>query len=179
MGPVVDKIKDMGVRHVIAWHALCGFWGGLSDELGEQYEAELIMPDPPANLLVRPHGGWVQWGQGFLRYLSEICESRSSTPFRLVFIVPSRPSHVTSWGDGVSSILPPHPTTQALNPETAWIPPSVAGVRIPRDPTALHTDMHAYLAGCGVDGVKVDVQVGRGVLQGPAVGHQQGGVCLL
>ncbi|KFM27125.1 putative galactinol-sucrose galactosyltransferase 2 [Auxenochlorella protothecoides] len=105
LGPVVDKIKDMGVRHVIAWHALCGFWGGLSDELGEQYEAELIMPDPPANLL-------------------------------------------------------------ALNPETAWIPPSVAGVRIPRDPTALHTDMHAYLAGCGVDGVKVDVQSTLGLLGG-------------
>lgn len=54
---------------------------------------------------------------------------------------------------------------QDVNPETAFIPPAAGGIRIPRQPGKLHADMHAYLARCGVAGVKVDVQVGAAFVQ--------------
>lgn len=38
----------------------------------------------------------------------------------------------------------------------------LSGLGLPADPTPLHSDMHAYLAAAGVDGVKVDVQVRAG-----------------
>ena len=40
-------------------------------------------------------------------------------------------------------------------------PPFSSGVALPADPSALHRDMHAYLAGCGVDGVKAGRQGAR------------------
>ena len=39
-----------------------------------------------------------------------------------------------------------------------------------RDPTVLHQAMHRYLAGCGVDGVKVDAQSGLTCLSSNLVG---------
>ena len=58
------------------------------------------------------------------------------------------------------TMLRPVPTPSMLeaDPAVAWVQPVLGGVCLPLDPTALHRDMHAYLAGCGVDGVKVDVQ---------------------
>ena len=58
------------------------------------------------------------------------------------------------------TLLMPVPTASilAVDPAVAWVQPVLSGVCLPLDPTALHRDMHAYLAACGVDGVKVDVQ---------------------
>ncbi|KAI3436643.1 hypothetical protein D9Q98_006059 [Chlorella vulgaris] len=64
----------------------------------------------------------------------------------------------------------PTPGMLAADPSVAWTQPTVSGVGLPSDPTALHEDMHAYLAGCGVDGVKVDVQGTLGLLgSGPGL----------
>jgi raffinose synthase len=38
-------------------------------------------------------------------------------------------------------------------------------VGIAERPDALYNAMHAYLAGCGVDGVKVDCQAGVGLVR--------------
>lgn len=59
-----------------------------------------------------------------------------------------------------AKLLHPRPTpgVQEVDPSVAWVQPVLAGVSLPLDPTQLHSDMHAYLASCGVDGVKVDVQ---------------------
>jgi hypothetical protein len=37
----------------------------------------------------------------------------------------------------------------------------LAGIGLPRDPGAFYQQLHSYLASLGIDGVKVDVQVGR------------------
>lgn len=52
----------------------------------------------------------------------------------------------------------PLPGILEADPAVNWIQPVLCGVSLPMDPTQLHHDMHAYLKGCGVDGVKVDVQ---------------------
>ena len=77
-----------------------------------------------------------------------------------------------------ATLLTPIPTQGILaqDPAVAWVQPVVAGVNIPLDPTALHDDMHAYLASCGVDGVKVDVQGTIG-LAGSVGGALGGGTC--
>ncbi|KAL4442956.1 hypothetical protein ABPG77_008447 [Micractinium sp. CCAP 211/92] len=62
-------------------------------------------------------------------------------------------------------VLPtPTPGVLAVDPAVAWVQPVLSGVGLPADPRQLHEDMHAYLAGCGVDGVKVDVQSTIGLL---------------
>ncbi|PSC71477.1 raffinose synthase [Micractinium conductrix] len=58
----------------------------------------------------------------------------------------------------------PTPGMLTVDPAVAWVQPVLSGVALPADPSALHRDMHAYLAGCGVDGVKVDVQSTVGLL---------------
>lgn len=52
----------------------------------------------------------------------------------------------------------PSPGTLEVDPSMAWVHPAVAGVGIPRNPRAFHAALHSYLASCGVDGLKVDVQ---------------------
>jgi raffinose synthase len=47
---------------------------------------------------------------------------------------------------------------QEADPAIAWIQPVLCGLSLPLNPTLLHSDMHSYLASCGIDGVKVDVQ---------------------
>lgn len=72
-------------------------------------------------------------------------------------------------------VLPtPTPGILEIDPSVAWNPPVLAGLSFPPDPSALHRDMHAYLAAAGVDGVKVDVQgtvglAGSGAGGGPAL----------
>ncbi|PRW56188.1 raffinose synthase [Chlorella sorokiniana] len=52
----------------------------------------------------------------------------------------------------------PSPGTLEVDPSMQWVHPAVNGVAIAADPRPLHNDLHTYLAECGVDGVKVDVQ---------------------
>jgi hypothetical protein len=42
------------------------------------------------------------------------------------------------------------------------VPQVLAGIGLPRDPAAFYQQLHSYLASLGIDGVKVDVQVGVG-----------------
>ncbi|KAL4457682.1 hypothetical protein ABPG75_012547 [Micractinium tetrahymenae] len=62
-------------------------------------------------------------------------------------------------------VLPtPTPGMLSVDPTVAWVQPVLSGVGLPADPRQLHEDMHSYLAGCGIDGVKVDVQSTVGLL---------------
>ena len=85
-----------GVRYVLCWHALAGYWSGV---MPPRYGAAVKFP---------------------------------------------RPS----------------PGTLEVDASMRWVHPAVAGVGVPADERALHRDLHSYLAESGVDGVKVDVQVG-------------------
>ncbi|KAL0042463.1 hypothetical protein WJX79_000575 [Trebouxia sp. C0005] len=64
---------------------------------------------------------------------------------------------VQAYGSQITFPIPT-PGIMELEPSTLWNPQVVAGIGAVPDPTKLHTDMHTYLADCGVDGVKVDVQ---------------------
>ncbi|KAL4534616.1 hypothetical protein Ndes2526A_g05500 [Nannochloris sp. 'desiccata'] len=79
-----------------------------------------------------------------------------------------------------SQLLLPVPTPSILevDPAVAWVQPVVAGVSLPLDPTLLHHEMHEYLASCGVDGVKVDVQGTIGLAGSSAADGSPGGPAL-
>jgi len=79
-----------------------------------------------------------------------------------------------------SQLLMPVPTPSILeiDPAIAWVQPVVAGVSLPLDPTLLHHEMHEYLASCGVDGVKVDVQGTIGLAGSAATDGGPGGPAL-
>ncbi len=77
-----------------------------------------------------------------------------------------------------AKLLMPVPTPSILevDPAISWVQPVVSGVSLPLDPvkSSLHHDMHEYLASCGVDGVKVDVQGTIGLAGGSANGGPGG-----
>ncbi len=65
-------------------------------------------------------------------------------------------------------------SVREMDPACGWSQSVLSGVGIAEQPSELHTDMHAYLRSCGVDGVKVDVQsmvgfVGSATVGGPAL----------
>lgn len=59
-------------------------------------------------------------------------------------------------------LVPPQQPTCDRPPCPAPLHPS--GVGVADSPSALYHAMHSYLAGCGVDGVKVDCQAGVGLV---------------
>ena len=120
LGAVVKGIKEKyGVKFIYAWHAMGGFWGGLSVEKGAKGDEAVAKYNP--------------------KMLNPI----------------------------------PTPGMLLVDPSLAWNQPVLAGISLPLDPRALHNDLHAYLASCGIDGVKTDVQstiglAGSAVNGGPA-----------
>mmetsp|Transcript_5155 Transcript_5155/g.14425 ORF Transcript_5155/g.14425 Transcript_5155/m.14425 type:complete len:586 (-) Transcript_5155:513-2270(-) len=64
----------------------------------------------------------------------------------------------------------PTPGVLEVEPSMGWGPASLAGVGVAKDPAQLYQEMHSYLAGCGVTGVKVDCQAGVGLVPGPGGG---------
>lgn len=53
-GVVAHLKQQYGLRYVFAWHAMGGFWGGLSagEREMQRYQARLVMPVPSPSLLV-------------------------------------------------------------------------------------------------------------------------------
>ena len=64
LGAVVDHCKgELGVMYVYAWHALCGYWGGVSAEASEEvasrYGASMAEVRPSQGVLeVEPSWAW-------------------------------------------------------------------------------------------------------------------------
>ena len=63
----------------------------------------------------------------------------------------------------------PTPGVVEVEPSMRWNPAVIAGVGVVEDVGAFYGDLHAYLAGCGIAGVKVDGQAGAGLV-GSALG---------
>jgi len=63
----------------------------------------------------------------------------------------------------------PTPGIAEVEPSMRWNPAVIAGVGVVEDVGAFYGDLHAYLAGCGIAGVKVDGQAGAGLV-GSALG---------
>ena len=93
--------QQYGVRYVLCWHALAGYWSG-------------VMP---------PEHGGPEYG-------------------------------------AVVKFPRPSPGTLEVDASMRWVHPAVVGWGVPANERGLHRDLHTYLAESGVDGVKVDVQVG-------------------
>jgi hypothetical protein len=69
-------------------------------------------------------------------------------------------------------------TNSQVDPAVGWVQPVLSGLSLPHDPTLLHHDMHAYLAGCGVDGVKVGRSGGLGGKTSHVPGGESKRVCV-
>jgi len=50
---VGDLKSQLGVRHVFVWHALAGYWGGVSEEVGDDLNAALSSADSTAPAVIR------------------------------------------------------------------------------------------------------------------------------
>ena len=50
---VGDLKSQFGVRHVFVWHALAGYWGGVSEEAGDDLNAALSSADPSSPAVIR------------------------------------------------------------------------------------------------------------------------------
>ena len=72
----------------------------------------------------------------------------------------------------------PSPGVIDVDPCYAWSPQVLSGVGIATDPAALYAAMHGYLAGAGVDGVKVDCQGTLGMIGSAREGGLGGGPAL-
>ena len=70
---LVSELKDEhGVKSVYCWHALHGYWRGVSEDLGRKYELNVKNSFPkPTNSLMKlePHSAWdpvTLWGVGVM-----------------------------------------------------------------------------------------------------------------
>lgn len=112
LASVVDHLRSVhGVAWVICWHALSGYWAGVS------WESSAMARYGPQCVIGAPTQGAVE-----------------------------------------------------VEPSASWNPAVLGGVGWVEDLEGLFEDMHAYLAGAGVAGVKVDAQAGLGL-----VGQGNGG----
>jgi len=70
---LVSELKEEhGVKSVYCWHALHGYWRGVSEELGKKYDLKVTNrhPKPPLSLMkLEPHSAWdpvTLWGVGVM-----------------------------------------------------------------------------------------------------------------
>ena len=140
LGEVVRDLKvRMGVRHVIVWHALSCYWGGVA----------------PVGEAVDGGGGGGGGGRGG----DPSSSPPTSTPSSSSALHPAVAKY-----DARIIYAKPTPGVAEIEPSMLWNPAVLAGVGVIADPGALYSDLHSYLASAGVDGVKVDGQAGAGLV---------------
>ena len=135
LGEVVADLKGrLGVRHVIVWHALSCYWGGVAPAGGDEEGSS--SPPPSASP-------------------SSSSLSTSSSPV----LHPAVAKY-----DAKVVFAKPTPGVAEIEPSMLWNPAVLAGVGVISDPSSLYGDLHSYLRSAGVDGVKVDGQAGAGLI---------------
>ena len=153
LGDVVADLKGrLGVRHVIVWHALSCYWGGVAPAGGgaggggDRGSSGAGAPPPPASPPSPSPGS---------------SSSSSPRPRRRRPLPSTRRWPSTT---PASSSREPTPGVAEIEPSMLWNPAVLAGVGVIADPKSLYADLHSYLAAAGVDGVKVDGQAGAGLI---------------
>ena len=147
----IHKLKsERGVDKVYVWHALSGYWGGISDDKTDDFSVA-FSNDGGADDMDNDEK-LEEDVEGNLRTLERLSDTN-----RLL-----SPSPISSSVKEVYSKPTPH--LLMIEPALAWDPSSLSGcgtVEISRLPT-MYRLMHTYLAEAGIDGVKVDAQSGIG-----------------
>jgi len=153
LGDVVADLKGrLGVRHVIVWHALSCYWGGVAPAGGgaggggDRGSSGAGAPPPPASPPSPSPGS-----------------SSSSSPPASASTSPALHPAVAKY-DARILFARPTPGVAEIEPSMLWNPAVLAGVGVIADPKSLYADLHSYLAAAGVDGVKVDGQAGAGLI---------------
>jgi len=60
-GLVSELKNDLGIKNVYCWHALHGYWRGVSEDLGKRYNLNVtnLFPKPTQSLMtLEPHAAW-------------------------------------------------------------------------------------------------------------------------
>jgi hypothetical protein len=164
----------LGVKYVYVWHALSGYWGGVSEDLNHDWSKALNVgegeyaEDAPLEMGSASGGrsailGYEQptnYTGSVLSAASKIVGEALRTPR-----TPAAPVVQRTYAN-------PTPHLLLVEPALAWDPSSLAGVGSVASERLedMYTKMHSYLADAGVDGVKVDAQSAIG-----AFGEGRGG----
>ena len=139
LGEVVKDLKErLGVKHVIVWHALSCYWGGVAPAGEEVVEGSNSSSSSSSATTTTP---------------------TPSSPSSASSLHPAVAKY-----DARIIYAKPTPGVAEIEPSMLWNPAVLAGVGVISDPKALYSDLHSYLASAGVDGVKVDGQAGAGLI---------------
>ena len=167
---LVSHLKDeLGLRRVFVWHALGGYWGGVSEDENDALAGKLLdtrdgAPEVDLNDADMTNAMVRTAAAGASSAAQPNTHRNTPDP------VESAP---LSRRRGVERVYPsPTPHLLWVEPELSWDPSSLAGSGAvqPHKLSLFYKEMHAYLAAAGVDGVKVDAQSGIG-----AFGRGRGG----
>ena len=121
---VADVRERFGVRRVLAWHALHGYWGGIAPEGGDfSFDAAAAADKAAADKAADAGDGNNGGGAAAAAPSFSPSSPSSSCSTALVWPVPT---------PGVLDVDPPY----------AWSPQCLSGVGFARDPAALFRGLH-------------------------------------
>ena len=156
-GFVRDLKENFDIEHVFCWHALGGYWGGVSEDIVGDLEDNCASEAGEVahdNLL-------------FLAPSPNTNAASANTDINAVNVTTSLDSShhppVTE-----NKFADPTPHLLLIEPALAWDPAALIGVGsvTANKLASFYASMHAYLADAGVDGVKVDAQAGLATFGG-------------
>ena len=168
-GFVSDIKKDYGIDQVFCWHALAGYWGGISETVTDDLTASLSRNNctiDPLSMIVDPLSMYedihVDEHSTFQRQQRDDHRNLEIGAARVDDI--AKPAVERKFAS-------PTPHLLLVEPALAWDPSSLVGVgSVAVEKLGnMYAHMHKYLAEAGVDGVKVDAQSGIGSFGGSAL----------
>lgn len=167
-----------GVNYVFVWHALSGYWGGVSEDDDDDLPRDLNDPSQELGSRVRHLfsqriGSSLQSASKRLAELAReevVWNSTAQATSSLLLaastlFAPNSTSTTTVEATKAvrRSFSKPTPHMLRVEPALQWDPSSLAGVgSVALDRLEqMYYRMYSYLAESGVDGVKVDAQSGK------------------
>ena len=149
-----------GVARVYCWHALHGYWRGVSGALGARAGLPVVQaaPRPSRHLLtLEPQVAWpVSRVEVTMAIVDAACLGPSRKSRGTLLLHPAPPLSLSLRYQLGPSTSAPHPLP--TTPQVAWDTPALFGVGLVEDEAsagALYRALHTPLAAAGVDGVKV------------------------
>lgn len=158
-GFVRELKENFNIEQVYCWHALGGYWGGVSEDINDDLPATLMTP-------IHDHGRVEDTIESMNSLFTDpLSVMESSESDNQVAATPSSHRPVTKL------FASPTPHMLMVEPALAWDPAALVGVgSVAVDHLErFYSKMHEYLADAGVDGVKVDAQSGIASFGGATV----------
>eukprot|EP00883_Tetradesmus_obliquus_P016561 jgi/Sobl393_1/9775/SZX78134.1 len=167
---VIAAVKQRyNLKHVYAWHAILGYWSGVSP---------LATPAAAAAAASAASSAAAAAAESSAEADAEAAAKELAAAAAGIAAGDRVVSSSSSSSGMASSIVLPRVSDAMtdLEPPCNWSQLVLAGVGLPHDPASFYQQLHSYLASLGIDGVKVDVQ-NQLELVGSAAG-QPGGQAL-